>query len=372
MASLFGDEEDPVSFEDKAAEAEAEIDAEAVEVSPRANPDLLGHEAVEKILLDGVNAGRLPHALVIAGPAGIGKATLAYRMARFLLAQETQEAGLFGAPEKPSSLYIKPDHPVFRRVASGGHADLLTVEREYDEKRDRLKNDISAEAARGIAPFLHKTAAEGGWRVVIVDGAECLNTHSQNALLKILEEPPSKALLILTTTQPGALLPTIRSRCRTLRLEALPDKILGQLLGKMAPGLTSDETSVLTRLAAGSIGRALQYHKDGGVALYKDLLKLAMALPDLNAAPVHDLADKVARAEPAFEAARDILTGWCAEAARSGTSDILSFTPRHAFAVWEKMSELFRQTENYNLDKKQAVLNAFLLLQKPEHQGLNV
>src|SRR6202008_2029466 len=101
--------------------------------------------------------------------------------------------------EKPSSLYLKPDHPVFRRVVSGGHADLLVVEREFDEKKGRLKQDISAESARKIAPFLRKTAAEGGWRVVIVDGAEYLNRPSQNALLKILEEPPPKTALLLVT-----------------------------------------------------------------------------------------------------------------------------------------------------------------------------
>ena len=223
MVSLFAADED-IDLDDKIADIEKDDPPEPVELSPRANPELLGHEDAEKTLLAGFNAGRMPHALILAGPAGIGKATLAFRLTRFLLAQQEQESGLFGEPEKPQSLYIKSDDPVFRRVASGGHADLLTVERELDEKKGRLKNDISVESVRRIAPFLRKPAAEGGWRAVIVDGAECLNASSQNALLKILEEPPAKTVLILTTTQPGIFLPTIRSRCRMVHLEALPDK----------------------------------------------------------------------------------------------------------------------------------------------------
>jgi DNA polymerase-3 subunit delta' len=379
MASLFEDDEDVKDFDALADEAGAEVDAaEPVDIVPRANPDLTGHEAAEKRILDDFNAGRMPHALVIAGPEGIGKATLAYRLARFLFSQKEEEAGLFGAPEKPSSLHIKPEDPVFRRVASGGHADLLTIEREYDDKKDRFKNDISAESARSIAPFLHKTAAEGGWRIVIVDGAEYLNGHSQNALLKILEEPPSRVLLILTTTQPGSLLPTIRSRCRTIRLEPLPDVAFDRLLDKMAPGMTTEERGILSRLGAGSIGRALRYHRDGGLAVYKDLLKVAAMLPALDAVAAHDLADKIGRYgnDAAYDAAREILTAWCVDAAREGArgsrGGVLNLAPRDAFGVWEKMSALFRQAESYNLDKRQAVLNAFLLLQNPEHQGLNV
>lgn len=388
MVSLFEEEDD--EFADKVAkEADEATPPEPVDLTPRTNPDLLGHETPEKALLADFNAGRLPHAIIFAGLPGIGKATLAYRLARFLLSQEEQGAGLFGEPEKPSSLSLKPDHPVFRRVASGGHADLVVVEREFDEKKGRLKQDISADSVRKITPFLRKTAAEGGWRIVIVDGAEYLNRTSQNALLKILEEPPAKTVLMLTTTQPGAFLPTIRSRCRMVHLEPLSDAIVTSLLDKYSPGLAADEKSALCRLSEGSIGRALQFHQDKGVALYKELLTAISGLPKLDVVKAHDLADKLARSEQAYDTAREILTGWCQRLARAqargtGLTDVLpgdaaifqkvaaQYPPQHFLTTWEKMSQLFQQTESYTLDKRQALLGSFLMLQKPEYAGLNI
>lgn len=388
MASLFAEEED--EFADKAmAEIEEDLPPEAVELTPRSNPDFLGHEKVEEALLADFNAGRLPHAIVLSGPAGIGKATLAYRLAKFLLSQSDEGAGLFGEPEKPTTLRLSPENPVFHRVVSGGHADLVTVEREFDEKKNRLKQDISAESARKITPFLRKTAAEGGWRIVLVDGAEYLNRASQNALLKILEEPPEKTLLMLTTSQPGAFLPTIRSRCRMVPMEALSDSVVSSLLDKFAPGISPEEKSALIRLCEGSIGTALQLHRDKGVALYKDLLGLLNTLPSLDVAKAHDLADKLSRTEATYEASRAILTTWCQRAARAEARgqqllDIMpgdaaifakisaSFPPRHFLSTWEKMTQLFSQTENYILDKRQALLGAFLMLQNPGHAGLNI
>ncbi len=388
MVSLFSEEED--EFADKAmADAEEATPPAPVDLTPRTTPDLLGHDAAEKALLADFNAGRLPHAIILAGLPGIGKATLAYRLARFLLSQEEQGAGLFGEPEKPASLHLKPEHPVFRRVASGGHADLVVVEREFDEKKGRLKQDISAESVRKITPFLRKTAAEGGWRIVIVDGAEYLNRTSQNALLKILEEPPAKTVLVLTTTQPGAFLPTIRSRCRMVHLDPLPDATVSALLDKYAPGLQADEKSALCRLSEGSIGRALQFHQDKGVQLYKELLAAVANLPKLDLVKAHDLADKLSRSEQSYDTAREILTGWCQRLARAqargtGISDVLpgdaaifrqvaaQYPPQHFLMTWEKISQLFQQTESYTLDKKQALLGSFLMLQKPDHPALNL
>ena len=160
----------------------------------------------------------MPHAVLMTGPRGIGKATLAYRFARFVL---THGATGRTAPDcrRMTSLAGHPaDCGVFRRVASGGHADLLAVERAYDPRRRRLRSEIVVDDTREIAAFLRLTAAEGGWRVVIVDGADEMNRNAANALLKILEEPPRHALLLLVAHSPGRLLPTIR-----LALPALSD-----------------------------------------------------------------------------------------------------------------------------------------------------
>ena len=193
--------------------------AEAAVPAPRENPSLSGHEPAEKELLSAFASGRLPHGLLITGPHGVGKATLAFRFARFLLSQgAAPSAGGLFAPAVPSSLALPPEHPVFRRVASSGHADLLTVERGIDPKRKRERTEIVVDDTRAIAAFLRLTPAEGGWRIVVVDTADEMNRNAANAVLKILEEPPSRALLILVSDNPGRLLPTIRSRCRRLPL----------------------------------------------------------------------------------------------------------------------------------------------------------
>lgn len=392
MASLFADDEvDVLDAVEK--EVDSATPETPVEIIPRANPDFLGHEDIEKSLLHDCVSGRLPHALILAGPAGIGKATLAFRLARFLFSQspDSGQAGLFGEAPAPTSLYVAPDHPVFRRVASSGHADLLTIEREFDEKKGRFKNEISVEAVRRIHPFLRMTAAENGWRVVIVDGAEYLNTSSQNALLKILEEPPKKTLLVLTTSQPGAFLPTIRSRCRMVPMQPLSEKTISTLLDKMAPGIGADDKISLSRLAQGSIGRALQFHEEEGVALYRQLLAVVSTMPQLDMVKVHDLAEKFGKygAEQSYHTATEIITGWCERQARAAVRgqslvDILpgdaavfqkiesQYPAGHFMHAWEKISQLVQQTETYNLDKRQAIIGAFLALQRPDYQGLSV
>src|SRR6516164_3743265 len=202
-------------------------------LAPRENPDLLGHENAERELRQLAEGGRLPHALLLTGPRGIGKATLAFRLARFLLAQPGDRAD--------SGLAVDPASNAFRRVASGGHADLLTVERAYDPRRRRRRSDIIVEDVREIAGFMRLTAAEEGWRIVIVDGAEEMNRNAANALLKSLEEPPHRALLLLISHSPGQLLPTIRSRCRRCPLAALPQPLVVEPLERYRTGLESSE-----------------------------------------------------------------------------------------------------------------------------------
>src|ERR1700730_11744738 len=238
---------------------------------PRANPDLIGHEGAERELRRLDEIGRLPHAILLSGPRGIGKATLAFRLARFLLASGEERNAV-----AERGLAIHPESGVFRRVAAGGHGDLLTIERAYDARRRRLRGEIVVEDAREITGFFRLTAAEEGWRIVVVDGAEEMNRSAANALLKVLEEPPRRALLLLVSHSPRPLLPTIRSRCRRVPLPGLRPPAEMQLLRRYRPELDEPEAEAPAMLCEGSGGRALEIADAGGLALYGSHLRGAV------------------------------------------------------------------------------------------------
>ncbi|MET0469591.1 MAG: DNA polymerase III subunit delta', partial [Xanthobacteraceae bacterium] len=197
----------------------SDADAEGVEPrAPRETTVLHGHAEAERALLEAYRGRRFHHAWLIAGPAGIGKATLAYRMARFVLAHPDPRTP---AVQRATSLHVDTDHPVARRIAAQAHGDLLVLERTVNEKTNKLRQDIQVDDVRRTVTFFGSTAGEGGWRVAIVDAVDELNREGANALLKILEEPPRRAVLLLVSHSAARVLPTIRSRCRLLALRPL-------------------------------------------------------------------------------------------------------------------------------------------------------
>ena len=358
---------------------EAERPAGAAPPNPRENTILIGQEAAEAAFLQAYDRGRLSHAWLLAGPSGIGKATLAYRIARFLLAESggSEGGGLFATPA-PRSLALPASDPAFRQIASGGHPDLLVVERSFDAKRKRQRREILADEVRSVADFLHLTSGRGGWRVVIIDGADLMNIHAANGLLKILEEPPKRALLLLVSDNPGRLLPTIRSRCRILALKPLPDAVLRQLLEQYRPDLTAHDRQLILVLAEGSIGRACALAAEGGIDIYRRISSLLEDLPKVNYEAVHALADELARngADDDFGLFAELLPAWLARlvalqaghaAASSGEERIMRRLAARGLdqwvEVWEKLTDLFAQAEGINLDRKQVVLNAFFALE---------
>jgi DNA polymerase III subunit delta' len=356
-------------FDDAGDDTEAtEQASEAPE--PRENPILVGQERAETLLLEAYRAQRLPHAWLLTGPRGIGKATLGFRFARFLFAGGDERQDLFSGP---ATLAVDPTSPAGRRVASGGHADLLVIEKSYDPKRRRRRSEIVVDDVRQIADFLHLTPAEGSWRIVIVDGADDMNRNAANALLKALEEPPERSLLLMTATSPGRLLPTIRSRCRHLALAPLTEPEVAELLRRYLASVTVDEALSLAQIADGSIGRALDLAEADGVALDSELKGLLAALPGLDGAAVDRFADKVARfgADESFRLAAELLPARLARIIRDtacGEGTPPKFVTRHPLdhwvEVWEKLVNLFALVDVANLDRRQVMMNAFFALEE--------
>ena len=353
--------------------------------SPRANPDLVGHADAEATFLDAFQSGRMAHAWMICGPKGIGKATFAYRCARFVLMRaedyEQDDGGLFGnALPAPSvtSLRQDPEDPVFQRIVSGGHGDLLVVERSVNEKTGKLRSEIVVGDVRGVTQFMSMTSSEGGWRVVIVDAADEMNRNAANALLKVLEEPPARTLLLLVSHNPSWLLPTIRSRCRKLVLRPLREIQVSDIVRTHLPDLSSGDIDNLVTLADGSVGRALSLAEGGGLEVFAVTKALLDSLPHLDIPTLHAFGDKIARAEnePRYRVACDLILWGLSGIIRAASGDTKTVTDPHIvrlagtggldrwLEVWEKTNDLFAQADGVNLDRKQVILNVFLMLER--------
>lgn len=341
---------------------------------PRENPNLFGHEGAEAHVLEMMRTGKLHHAWILSGPRGIGKATFAYRMARFLIAHGQE--GAAGA----KSLHVEKDHPAFHRIASGGHADLLTLRRPYDEKSKKVKRDITVEEMRRIGPFFGKKAAEGGWRIAIIDAADDMNANAANAVLKTLEEPPEDSLIILVTHAPGKLLPTIRSRCQVLQLSPLETPQIVSAIQSLQEGdplaLREEEIQTIAPLAEGSVGRALELSASGGFEYYQALLQILFALPGIDIKKLEVLAGqfagvKGAAAWPIFrELFLDVLARLARTAATGATRQEIiegeaqgllslgqAIGAKGLVDLWEEARELFDRVDAVNLDRRHAIMS---------------
>ncbi len=346
---------------------------------PKETSDFLGHDYAEQVLLEAFNSARLAHAWLITGPRGIGKATLAYRFARFILTKGLVLNGSLSlsgdSPEFHTSLYIEPKSSIYHRVANGSHSDLLAIERTRDEKTNKLRSVIRVEEVRKINGFFALTAANGGWRVVVIDSADEMNPNAANAILKSLEEPPARTLLLLISHNPGRLLPTIRSRCRTLRLNRLPVQVLEGLISSYHPEILMDKRADLVNLSDGSIGQALALAEGAGVELYRDMIDLINTLPSLDVEALHKLGDKVGRAgaEQDFYTLGKLLSWWLnclitTGAGKGGQTELMKRIYVSAgldnwLEVWENVSRMLERTDAVNLDRKQSILNIFFTLE---------
>lgn len=348
----------------------------------RENATLQGHESVEKNLIDIINSGSVPHAMMFAGPEGIGKSLMAYRLARHILKNGVGEDGqdsLFGGgPEPVTSLQMDAADPVFRQVASGGHPDMMVIERPMDERKGEQKSTVDVDSARKVAPFLRMTASgTNGWRVVIINDADTMNRNAQNAILKILEEPPPRALLILIVHRAGAMVPTIRSRCRLINFAPLPDDIVLDLMARHEPTLNKADAAALATMAEGRIGAAIRLLDDGGLEAVQAVLNLLTAWPEWDWVRIHQSADTLGRMgqEASYKSFQDILV-WSVErltfAKARGMDDpgapltaepLRRMLAHYSLDEWleicEKLRDHFSQVQIANLDRRQGVLGAF-------------
>lgn len=284
---------------------------------PRETARLFGQAAAEDEFLRAFAADRLHSGWLITGPRGVGKATFAYRLARFLITAPPQEDSLFGAPEPPTSLDA-PDGPDAHQVIAGLHPRLHVVKRGLNDKGDKISADIRAVEVRKLKDFFHMSATDGGKRVVIVDAADEMNVTAANSLLKELEEPPRDTTLLLVCHRPSRLLPTIRSRCRALRLAPLGEQDLDAALS--AAGIETDGPSGLSVLAGGSVGEAVRLVQMDGLKLYADIVGLFGQGGNLDRPRAIALAESAAgpRNAERFDLLLDLFDRFLARAARAG------------------------------------------------------
>jgi DNA polymerase-3 subunit delta' len=335
-------------------------------ISPKNNPFLLGQESAEQAMLEAWKHNSMHNSWLLCGIEGIGKATLAYRFARFLLSADPTKKANY------TSLETGENNPVYKLTISNAHPDLKVIERDYTEtdKRKVLKaikdgDALSEEELKGlkksafikvdevrtINEFLSKKSADNNWRIVIIDSIDDMNSASANAVLKILEEPPAKSILLLISHNPGRLLPTIKSRCAKLNLSPLDDKVLASLLRRYCPQLSEQEISGLKTICSGSIGKALVYADHGALQYYDDLCRLVSAKEKFKLSELLAYCEAAAKEEDTYALVQELILKFISENMRV-TSHIEKLAD-----IWEKTIKVFDEVNRLNMDKKQVLVN---------------
>ena len=326
---------------------------------PRLAQHLYGQDEAERTLLDAYRSGRLPHAWIIGGREGVGKATLAWRFARFILSHPDPSSAQVQAA---SDLHVAPEHPVARRVAALSHGDLTVLRREWDTKTKKHFTEIRIEDVRRMFDLFHMSAAEGGWRVVIIDCIDDVNRSSANALLKMIEEPPQRSLFLLLSHSPARVLATLRSRSRILQLPLLsPPDIEKAMRAAGAPWsqMTQDDLDGAAKRGQGSVREAMRLLSGRGLALSRRLEDVLASLPEIDWTIVHEIADSVVGRDGSddFETTLATLFDWMDRRVRSSDAPAARLAP--LAEVWEKIAASAREIEAFNLDRRPFILSTF-------------
>jgi DNA polymerase-3 subunit delta' len=316
---------------------------------PREIHALFGQDQALARAARALRSGRPPSAWLITGAPGIGKATLAYRIARYLLAYGTTAQGA-------EDLSVPDNHPATRQVAAASHPGLLVLKRAINPKTGKLMTVLSVDEIRRLADFFGMTSGAGGWRVAIVDTADDMNDNAANALLKMLEEPPANAMLLLLSNTPGRLLPTIRSRCQRLELRPLDDATLEKMLARELPDMAAAERAALARVAGGSIGAALTLATGEGAALAQEADRLIDQAREPDVLALLTLGEKLFRTRDGLEQFGEFLTQSLSDRIRAKAQGGASGLDRWV-ALHGRITQNFGRATALNLEPRQVVLS---------------
>lgn len=358
-------------------EAAPESDHLSGVLHPRMNGLLVGQDAAQAELADAFASGRMHHGWMLTGAEGIGKATLAYRLARHVFSGGGSDSLLAG--DGPRGLDVNMESVVSRQVSALSHPGLLVIRRQWDSKRKKFQSLITVDDVRRLRSFLGLSAGDGGWRVVIVDRADEMNVNAANALLKSLEEPPAKCLFLLVTSEPGRLPVTIHSRCRRLTMPGLDVDALRQTTEHVVQASEVEwpadvDWATLHRLSQGSVRRAVMLAGDDGLSLYGDLMGLLGVLPKMDWPRIHGMAESLApvaqetRFNLFLDLLQDVLARMIRGAAMEQTDNeentiaarvIMPERLARWSELWETLAHDRAEARLLNLDRQNLILGIF-------------
>lgn len=323
---------------------------------PRETFRLVGQNEALTRAVRAIRSGRSPQARLITGPRGVGKATLAYRIARYLLRYGATDSG-------PDDLSVSPEDPVSRRIMAQAEPGLLVLKRGIDPKTGKLTTVIVVDFVRELAEFFGYTSTGGGLRVAIVDTADDLNPHAANALLKVLEEPPARSVLMLLSNAPGKLLPTIRSRCQRLDLRPLNDEVLAAELASHLPKMNQPDRLALARLSGGSMGAALALASEDTLALARDAERAVDDASAPNIPALFALADRVGRASDRLPAFGGFLIQALGDRILTRAHERGTVGQRRCLEAWDQVRANFDRATLLHLEPRQTIFSSIRAIQ---------